>query len=125
VFHRDVVVLHRLPFGVGRFEDCDEGGGESGFGVAEHAGDRLHCLGQRGLQGGGVDREAGEEGVDDSIALSQQRQQQVIRVGRLMVALFGLGAGAQYCLLGLVCEGIQIHVVTSGRCNPDISDKHS
>ncbi len=68
------------------------------------------AVAQAAAQGGRVDAEAGEQGVDQAVALAEEGEEQVLRPGRLVVAGLGVACGGLDRLLGLVGEGVQVHV---------------
>ena len=65
---------------------------------------------RRAAQSGGVEAEAGEQGVDQAVALPEEGEEQVLRARRLVVAGLGVAAGGLQRLLRLVGEGVQVHV---------------
>ena len=69
--------------------------------AAPHGGQALERLLERTLDDLGARAELGEDRADHTLALLEQRQQQVLRLHRLMVVLVGQRLRRLHRLLGL------------------------
>jgi hypothetical protein len=101
VLGRDELVLHRIGFALGSFEDAAEFLAQLRRRAARHAGEMAQFGLHDFVQLAAVDADAIEDRADDAVVFGQERRQQVQRVDLRMPAVGRQLLGASHRLLGL------------------------